>query len=85
MGGGGRVGLWGGQGGCERRIEVFVKIQKKNWGWWSGVGLGGGGGQGGCDLRIKVFWENSQIEFFFGVRGDGDGLVGWVRVDVNEE
>ena len=25
----------GGQGGCERRIEVFVKIQKKN--------LGGGG------------------------------------------
>ena len=31
-GGGGRVG-WG-QGGCERRIEVFVKIQKN----------GGGGG-----------------------------------------
>ena len=27
LGGGGRVG--GGQGGCERRIEVFVKIQKK--------------------------------------------------------
>ena len=25
----GGVGL-GGQGGCERRIEVFVKIQKKN-------------------------------------------------------
>ena len=25
-GGGGRVGLWG-QGGCERRIEVFVKIK----------------------------------------------------------
>ena len=39
----------GGQGGCERRIEVFVKIQKKNWG--GGVGLGGvrlvgGGGSG---------------------------------------
>ena len=32
--------IWGGggQGGCERRIEVFVKIQKKN---------GGGGGGGG--------------------------------------
>ena len=31
---------WGGQGGCEQRIEVFVKIQKKkNWG-------GGGGGSG---------------------------------------
>ena len=29
----------GGQGGCERRIEIFVKIQKKNWG-------GGGGGSG---------------------------------------
>ena len=26
------VGDGGGQGGCERRIEVFVKIQKKNWG-----------------------------------------------------
>ena len=28
VGGGGRVGGGGGQGGCERRIEVFVKIQK---------------------------------------------------------
>ena len=37
MGGGG-VGL-GGQSGCERSIEVFVKIQKKN--------FGGGGGWGG--------------------------------------
>ena len=26
---GGRVG-WGGQDDCERRIEVFVKIPKKN-------------------------------------------------------
>ena len=33
VGGGGRVGGWG-QGGCERRIEVFVKSQKK---------IGGGG------------------------------------------
>ena len=33
MGGGGvRVGGGGGQGGCELRIEVFVKIKKKNWG-----------------------------------------------------
>ena len=29
-----------GQGGCERRFEVFVKIQKKN-GRGGGVGLGG--------------------------------------------
>ena len=37
-GGGGRVGsgwgegglVGGGQGGCEQRSEVFVKIQKKN-------------------------------------------------------
>ena len=27
--GGGRVGGGGGQGGCEGRIEVFGKIQKK--------------------------------------------------------
>ena len=30
----------GGQGRCERRSEVFVKIQKKQ------IGGGGGGGQG---------------------------------------
>ena len=35
----------GGQSGCERRIEVFVKIQKKNWGGGGSVG-GGGGGSG---------------------------------------
>ena len=41
-GGSGRGGGGGGQGGCERRINVFVKIQKK-WGVRSGVGLGGSG------------------------------------------
>ena len=41
MGGGVGVGL-GGQSGCERRIEVFVKIKKKNWG-----GCGGGRGRVG--------------------------------------
>ena len=60
--GGGGFGS-GGQGGCERRIEVFVKIQKKNWGRGRVGGggvrvdvieelkfLGGGlGGQGGCE------------------------------------
>ena len=39
---------WGGQGGCERRIEVFVKIKKKIWeGWGVGLGRGGGGRVGG--------------------------------------
>ena len=46
MGGGGRwgvgVGLEG-QSGCERRIEVFVKIQKKKI-FFLGGGVGGGGG-----------------------------------------
>ena len=36
------VGL-GGQSGCERRIEIFLKIQKKNWG---GGRWGGGSGEG---------------------------------------
>ena len=42
-------GVRGGQGGCERRIEVFVKIQKKKIGGGSGSGWWGGGGQGGCE------------------------------------
>ena len=52
MGGGGggrwgvRVGL-GGQSGCERRIEVFVKIKKKK------NFFGGGGGVGG-GVRVDV-------------------------------
>ena len=56
MGGGGGSGQ-GGQGGWERRIEAFVKIQKKNifflkrggggGGGWRGRGRGGGGGGGG--------------------------------------
>ena len=48
MGGrwGGGGGRGRGQGGCERRIEGFVKIQKKYLGG-GGVGGGGGGGSGG--------------------------------------
>ena len=43
----GGVGLGGGQGGCERRIEVFVKIQKKKKIFFlGGGGSGGGGGVG---------------------------------------
>ena len=47
------MGGGGGQGGCERRIEVFLKIhKKKNWGGGVGgvgSGGGGGGGQDGCE------------------------------------
>ena len=42
----GGVGL-GGQGGCERRIEVFVKIQKKNFFFFFFGGGGGGRGRVG--------------------------------------
>ena len=53
MGGRGRVG---GQSGCERRYEVFVKIQKKDFFWGDGGSVGGRwgvgiglGGQSGCE------------------------------------
>ena len=33
--------VWGDQGGCDRRFEVFRKIHKKNGGGgWGSVGLG---------------------------------------------
>ena len=56
MGGRWGVGV-GGQSGCERRIEVFVKIQKKN------IFLGGGGRGGsgsGCGVRVDV---NEELKF----------------------
>ena len=41
-------GWWGGQGGCERRIKDFVKIQKKKHFFLGGVRWGGQvGGVGG--------------------------------------
>ena len=44
--GGGR-GSVGGQSGCKRRIEVFVKIQKKKFFFWGGGSGGSGGGSVG--------------------------------------
>ena len=57
----------GGQGRCEKRSEVFVKIQKKNWGG-RGVRSGGGGeGSGwGGGHRVDVSW------------GGGGGGSGWM-------
>ena len=87
-GGLGRGSGLGGPGGCERRIEVFVKIQKKK------IGGGGGcvcvwGGQGGCEWRIEVFvkikkkiggggWGGSGPAGDGGSRGKG--LVEWEGV-----
>ena len=77
MGGGGGVGL-GGQSGCERRIEVFVKIQKKNFflgggggRWGVGVGLGG---QSDIERRIEVFEKIPKKKNFLG----GGGGSGWM-------
>ena len=51
----------GGQGGCERRIEVFVKIQKIYiyiFFFLGGGGEGGGVGLGG--VRVDV---NEELKF----------------------
>ena len=55
-GGGGVVRGRGGQDGCERRIEVFVKIQKKNFFFFGGGGVGPrwGGGGGGWGVRVGL-------------------------------
>ena len=74
----------GGQGGCERRIKVFVKIQKKKIFFFWG---GGGSGEGGYERRIKVFVKIKKIKIGGGgrVRGGGGREGGWVKVDVNEK
>ena len=60
--GGGGVGLWG-QGGCEQRSKVFVKIQKKK---FEGGGVGGGFGRGGGPIRG---WGGGGGVARFGVGG----------------
>ena len=71
-GGGGREGrVEGGQGGCERRIDVFVKLEKKNLG-----GRGGGGGVGLGGVRVDVIEE---LKFFGKIhtkKNGGSGGVG---------
>ena len=63
-GGGGWVHggvLVGGQDGCERRIEVFVKIKKKYF-FFGGGGRGGGGGGGGRGWGVRVD-VNEELKF----------------------
>ena len=45
----------GGQGGCERRIKVFVKIKKKKKNFFLGGG-GGGGLVGGGGVGVGSGW-----------------------------
>ena len=94
MRGGGRWEGSVGGGGVRvdvNEIEVFVKIQKKNFlgGGVGGVGGGVGvglGGQSGCERRIEIFVKIQKKNLGGGVGGGGGGGVGGgVRVDVNEE
>ena len=79
--------MGGGQGRCERRSQVFVKIQKK-WGRGSGSGWGG---QDGCERRIENFVkikkknERGGGRVGGGGRRVGGGGGGGVRVDANRE
>ena len=65
----------GGQGGCERRSLVFVKIQKKNF-FCGGGGVGVGWGSGGSDQGLgwgrwgSMVWGRSVM---------------WGMGDVNQE
>ena len=54
--------MGGGQGGCERRIELFVKIQKKKIFFLGGGGgpVGGVGGGVGLGVRVDV---NEELKF----------------------
>ena len=89
-GGRGRVG--GVHGGCDRRIEVFLKIHTKKKSGGGGSVWGGrfwGDGQGGCERRIEVFVKIQKKMgggggSGVGVRGRGR-VGGGVRMDVVEE
>ena len=52
--------MGGGQSGCELRIEVFVKIQKKKFG--GGGGSGGSVGDGGVGGGVRVD-VNEELKF----------------------
>ena len=62
-----QIGGWS-QGGCEQRIEVFVKIQKKY--------CGGGGGGGRCRVWVVRVDVIEELKFLKKLGGGGQG--GWV-------
>ena len=64
-----RVGM-GGQGGCDRRIDLFVKILKKIRG-----GEGRVWGQGGCQRRNEVFVKIQKTISGAGEGGSGSMLT----------
>ena len=87
MGGGcsGLGRIWRrGQGGCERRIEVFVKIPKKKKLGGGGGGCQGGGGRGRVwGVRVDVIEELKFLGKFTKKKfGWGGGGRVW---GVNEE
>ena len=75
VGGGGGVG----RGGCEQRIEVFVKIQTKLFFFW-------GGGGSGWGVRVDVnevlkFWGKFTKKNFGEGGGKGFGFEGQGRCE----
>ena len=52
----------GGQSGCEWRIEVFVKIQKKNLGGGGGGSIGGSVVESGSGWGVRVD-VNEELKF----------------------
>ena len=66
----------GGQGGCERRSKVFVKIQKKKFFEGGGVWVGWGSGGGGCNQGLGWGRRGSMV---------WGRWVMWGMGDVNQE
>ena len=64
----------GGQGGCERKIAVFVKIPKNGGG--GGRWIWGGGGGLGSGVRVDVNEELKFLRKFKKIRGGGGRLGG---------
>ena len=70
---GGRVG-GGGQGGCERRIKVFVKIKKNIFG--GGGRFGSGAGEGVAGVRVDVK-EELKLVWKCKKKSGGGGCQVW--------